>query len=85
MAVIPVIILSVVFTFVTNVSVASSGMVVFWSLFLQFVYNGLIMRTMFIGMNKSNDDSLEKKIEENKKAKKKQAKTKKVNTKGAGK
>ncbi len=84
-AVIPVIILSVVFTFVTNVSVASVGMVVFWSLFVQFVYNGLIMRTMYIGLDLSNDDSLERKIEENKKIKKKQAKAKKVNMKGAGK
>ena len=84
-AVIPVIILSVVFTFVLNVSIASVGMVVFWSLFLQFVYNGLIMRTMFIGLDKSNDDSLERKIEENKKQKKKQAKANKVNKKGAGK
>ena len=80
-AVIPVIVLSVIFTFVTNISVASIGMVTFWSLFVQFAFNGIFTRTMFIGLDKSDDDSLERKIEENKKAKKKQSKEKKVASK----
>ena len=80
-AVIPVILLSVIFTFMTQVTIASVGMVVFWSLFVQFVFNAIFTRTLYIGLDKSNDDSLERKIEENKKYKRKQAKEKKSVTK----
>ncbi len=74
MAIIPVIVLAVVFTFATDVSIASMGMCAFWSIFAGLIYNFLITRTLYIGLDKSNDDSLERKIEENKKAKKKQVK-----------
>ncbi|MBR3696887.1 MAG: hypothetical protein IKM97_01235 [Clostridia bacterium] len=44
---IPLWIVSIIFTFMTNITIGSVGMVLFWGLFLHFVYSYLITKNLF--------------------------------------
>lgn len=48
MAIIPIIVFALILTFETTITVGTIGMVTFWGLFVQLVYNIVITRTMYI-------------------------------------
>jgi len=46
--IIPLWIVAVIFTFMTNITISSVGMVMFWGLFVQVIYSFIITRTLYI-------------------------------------
>lgn len=48
LAIIPIIIFSIIFTFVSTLTVGTVGMIAFWGVFVQFIYNVVITRTLYL-------------------------------------
>ena len=48
LAIIPVIIFALVLTFESTITVGTIGMIAFWGLFVQLVYNIVITRTFYL-------------------------------------
>jgi hypothetical protein len=48
LAIIPVMIFAIILTFATNLTVGTIGMVGFWGLLVQLVYNYVITRTLYL-------------------------------------
>lgn len=46
--IIPLWVIAVIFTFMTNVAISSVGMVMFWGLFVQILYSFIITRTIYV-------------------------------------
>jgi preprotein translocase subunit SecD len=46
--IIPLWVVSVIFTFMTNITISSVGMVMFWGLFVQIIYSFLFTRTLYV-------------------------------------
>lgn len=53
LSVIPVAVVAVIFTFMANATISSIGMIVFWSMFIQAIYNFLITRALYLGQDKA--------------------------------
>ena len=53
LSVIPVGVVAVIFTFMANATISSIGMIVFWSMFIQAIYNFLITRALYLGQDKA--------------------------------
>lgn len=48
LAIIPVMIFAIVFTFVSTITVGTIGMIAFWGIFVQLIYNVVITRTLYL-------------------------------------
>lgn len=46
--IIPLWVVAIIFTFITNVAISSVGMIIFWGLFVHAIYSFLITRTLYI-------------------------------------
>lgn len=46
--IIPLWVVAVIFTFMTNVAISSVGMILFWGLFVHLIYNFAITRTLYV-------------------------------------
>ena len=53
LSIIPVGVVAIIFTFMANATISSVGMIVFWSMFIQVIYNLAITRTLYLGQNKA--------------------------------
>ena len=49
LSIIPFGVVAVIFTFMSNITIGSIGMIIFWCLFIQVIYNFIITKTMYIG------------------------------------
>ena len=49
LSIIPVGVVAIIFTFMANATISSVGMIVFWCMFIQVIYNLLITRAMYLG------------------------------------
>ena len=52
LAVIPVIVIAIVFTLDKNIAISSIGMIAFWGILINAIYNWIFTRTAFLNMKK---------------------------------
>lgn len=54
LSIIPVGVVAVIFTFMSNITVGSVGMLIFWCLFIQVIYNFIVVKALYLGRGSKN-------------------------------
>lgn len=54
LSIIPVGVVAVIFTFMSNITVGSVGMIIFWCLFIQVIYNFTVVKALYLGRGTKN-------------------------------
>ncbi len=54
LSIIPVGVVAVIFTFMSNITVGSVGMIIFWCLFIQVIYNFTAVKALYLGRGTKN-------------------------------